>query len=107
MCRRSHPLIPAARATFCSPGSPASAMLAQQAALLLFPVLLALVLALVVRLAAAGDGELDLRPAARVEIDGERHERHALAHYRPEHLVHLLGVEEQFARSLRLVVETV
>src|SRR3954449_6781201 len=98
MWRRSQP--------FLSPGC-GSAMLAQQAALLLLPVLLALVLALVVRLAALGDGELDLGLAAAVEIDRERDERHALARDGAEHPVDLARGQKQLPRPLRLVVETV
>src|SRR4051812_33052833 len=98
MWRRSHP--------FFAPGG-GSSMLAQQAALLLLPVLLFFMLALVVGLSPTGDGELNLRASPRVEINGERDERHALPHHRAEHLVHLLGVEEQFARPLGLMVEAV
>src|SRR3954465_518581 len=89
------------------PPLPGSAMLAQQAALLPLPVLLLLVFALVVGLAALGDGELDLGAAAAVEIDGEGDEGHALAGDRAEHLVDLAGGEEELARPLGLVVEAV
>src|SRR5687768_14790123 len=87
-----------------APKRSGSAMLAHQPALLPLPILLLLMLALVVRLAAARNGELDLGPAAAVEIDGERDERHALAHHRAEHLADLALVEEQFARPFRLVI---
>src|SRR5687767_539089 len=68
-----------------APKRSGSAMLAHQPSLLPLPVLLFFMLALVVRLAAAGDGELDLGPPAAVKIDGERYQRHALAHHRAEH----------------------
>src|SRR5688572_5603813 len=90
-----------------APKRSGSAMLAHQPALLPLPVLLLLMLALVVRLAAAGKGELDFGPAARIEIDGERNERHALARDRAEHLADLPLVEEQLARPFRLVIMAV
>src|ERR1044071_5979444 len=86
---------------------PGSAMLAHQSALLPLPVFLLLMLPLVVRLAPARQSKLDLGPAAAVEIDGERHEGHALTGDGAEHLPNLALVEEQFARPLRLVVEAV
>src|SRR3954463_12828919 len=84
-----------------------SAMLAQQAALLPLPILLLLIFALVMRLAALGDGELDLGATAAVEIDGERHQRHALPRHRAEHLVDLARGEEELAGPFGLVVEAV
>src|SRR3954451_3681056 len=84
-----------------------SAMLAQQAALLPLPVLLLLVFALVVGLAALGDGELDLGAAAAVEIDGKRNQGNALPRHRAEHLVDLARGQEELAGPLGLVVEAV
>src|SRR5215212_5409165 len=86
---------------------PSSATVAQQPALLPLPVLLLLIFALVGRLAALGERQLDLGPAAAVEIDGERDEGHALAGDGAVKLRDLALVEEQFAGALGLVVEAV
>src|SRR4029453_1887479 len=68
-------------------GTPAplanSALGAQQPAALAFPAALLLGLALVVELLAAGERKLDLGAPFFVEIELERHERHALALDRP------------------------
>ena len=65
------------------------------------------IFALVVGLAALGQRQLDLGPAAAVEIDRERHQRHALARHRAEHLGDLALLEQQFARPLGLVIVAV
>src|SRR5579871_3628164 len=54
-----------------------SASRAQQAAFFAVPVALALGLALVVQLLAFGQRQLDFRPALLVEIELQRHQRHA------------------------------
>src|SRR3546814_2550536 len=59
---------------------------------------------LVVRLLALGEREFDLGAAAAVEIDRERHERHALPHHARVHLVDLTPVEQQLARTPRFVI---
>src|SRR5690606_9432255 len=82
-------------------------MLAQQAPLLPLPVLLLLVFALVVALAAPGERELDLRPAAAVEIDAQWHERHALPGDRAMQPRNLALVEQQLAAAPGIMVEAV
>src|SRR5262245_46965296 len=56
----------------------ASPLGAQEPAALALPAALLLGLALVVKLLAAGERDLDLGAALLVEIELERHERHAL-----------------------------
>src|SRR3954465_6560506 len=82
-------------------------MLPHQAALLALPILLFFIVALVVGLASLGERNLDLGPSTAVEIDGERHERHALAGHSAMQFRNLAMVEQQFARPLGLVVESV
>src|ERR1044072_6950170 len=84
-----------------------SAMVPHQPALLALPVLLLLIVALVVELAPLGQRDLDLGPAAAVEIDAERHQRHALAGDGAVKLGDLPVVEQQFARPFRLVIVAV
>src|SRR3954464_2433102 len=83
------------------------AMLPHQPTLLALPVLLFLIVALVVSLAPLGERDLHLRPAAAVEIDGERHQGHPLPRHRAVQFGDLAVVEEQLARPLGLVVEAV
>src|SRR4051812_8726557 len=90
---------------FASP--PRLSLIPHQPSLLSLPVARAFRLPLVVQLLAARQRDLDLRPAALVEIDLERHDRHALALHGPDQLVHLALVQQQFARAPRLVVEAV
>src|SRR4051812_19577374 len=85
----------------------ASAIGPEQPLLLPLPVALLDRFALVVLLLAPSQGELDLGPAAPVEIDRERHERQALALHRPLQLGDLAVLKQQFARPPRLVVESV
>ena len=64
-------------------------LLPQQAAALALPGALLLRLALVVKLFAARQSQLDLGAAPLVEIELERHQRHALALHRADELVDL------------------
>src|SRR5581483_5584247 len=84
---------------------PALTLLPQQTPLLARPVALLLGLALVVQLLAAGERELDLCTALVVEIELERHQRHALALDRADQLVDLPFVQQQLARALRRMIE--
>ncbi len=59
------------------------------------------------QLLAFGDGEFQLRAAARVEIDLERHQRHALTLDGAGKVGKLPHVHEQFAPPPRLMVEPV
>jgi hypothetical protein len=61
-------------------------------------------IALVVQLLAPGQRKLDLRPAAPVEIDRERDQRHALAADSNAHLVDLALMKQQLAGPLGLVI---
>src|SRR5688572_456360 len=79
----------------------------QQTALLALPVAALLGLALVPLLLALGEAELDLGDAARVEVERERHEGHALARDGADQAAQLALVDEQLSRPLRLVVELV
>src|ERR1044072_560572 len=80
-------------------------LLSQQAPLLAVPVALLLALALVVQLLALGERELDLGAALVVEIELQRHQGHAVALDRADQLVDLALVQQQFARTLRRVIE--
>ena len=64
-------------------------------------------LALVGRVLALGERDLDLRPALLVEIDLQWHHGHALALGRHDQPADLALVQQQFARPLRLMIETV
>src|SRR5688572_22288792 len=68
----------------------------QQPSALTLPIALLLALALVALVLALGDAELDLGDAARVEIDLERHQRHAGALRQAAQLVDLAPVQQQF-----------
>src|SRR5437763_3263068 len=72
---------------------------------LAFPRALLLCLALVMQLLALGERELHLGAPPIVEIELERHQRHALALDRPDQLVDLPLVQQQLARALRRMVE--
>src|SRR5262245_49391244 len=78
-----------------------------QAALLPAPVALFLGLTLVMQLLALGDRELKLRAAPLVKVKLERDQRHALAIDGADQLVDLPAVQQQFSRTLRLVVEAI
>src|SRR5690606_38973804 len=73
----------------------ASAAVAQQPALFPVPVARLFGLALVVQLLALGEREFDLGAAAIVEIDLERHQRHALARNAGAQAIDLLAGEQQ------------
>src|SRR5689334_19395421 len=78
---------------------------AHQAGAASLPVAIAFGLALVGLALAVRDAEFDLGAAALVEIDRQRYDRDPLALDRAEESVHLLSVQQQFARPCRLVVE--
>src|SRR4029077_12338422 len=86
-------------------GGGGAALSAKQAAALAFPGALLLRLALVVQLLALGERELHLGAAFVVEIELERHERHALALDRADRLADLALVQQELARALRRVIE--
>src|ERR1044071_4229263 len=86
-------------------GADALPLLPQQASLFAIPVALLLGLALVVQLLALGERQLDLGAALVVEIELERHQRHAFALDRADQLADLALVQQQFARTLRRVIE--
>src|SRR5215472_7631623 len=62
-------------------------------------------LALVHLALAASEAELDLRTAALVEINRQRNHRDPLTADRPQYSVHLLFVQQQFARPAWLMIE--
>src|SRR5262245_62307116 len=82
-----------------------SALGPQQPPALALPTALLFGLALVVQLLAAGKGELELGAALLVEIELERHQRHALALDRADQLVDLAAVEKELADALGRRVE--
>src|SRR5262249_3593924 len=82
-----------------------SAALAHQPRLVALPVARLLGLALVRLLLALGEAELALGDAALVEIERERHQRHALPADGADHAAQLLLVDEELALAARLVVE--
>src|SRR5258705_5669510 len=82
-----------------------SPLIAHQAALFAVPVALLLGFALVVQLLALGERKLDLGAALVVEIELERHQGHALPLDRADQLADLALVQQQFARTLRRVIE--
>jgi len=84
-----------------------SSLVAQQPAFLAAPVALLFDLALVVQLLAAREREAQLRPAAIVEIDAQRHDRHALALDRLRKLRQLALLEQKLPQALGLVVEAI
>src|SRR3954452_25477486 len=84
----------------------ASALL-EQPLLLPLPVALLDRVPLVMNLLAPRQRELDLGPAAAVEIDRKRNKREPLASHRALELGDLPSLEQQFARPPRLVVEAV
>src|SRR5262245_34819177 len=79
---------------------------AQQSPALPVPAALLLGLALVVQLLSAGERQLDLGAALLVEIELERHQRHALALDRASELVDLAPVQQELARTLGRMIET-
>src|SRR6185436_7086683 len=84
-----------------------SALFPQQARLLPVPVALGSVRPLVVQLLALGQGEAQFGAAARIEIEFQRHHRHALALDGDGELGDLALVQQQSAWPLRLVLEEV
>src|SRR5690606_20919924 len=84
--------------------APSSVERALQRALdLAFGVARGRVAPLVVQLLAAPDGDVELRPAV-LEVEPERHDREALAAHGALELRDLLALEEELARTPRLVV---
>src|SRR4051794_7247679 len=71
------------------------------------PVALLFALALVVQFLAAADGEQQLGTALVVEVDFQRHQRHAFAVDALRQFCHLALVEQQLAAPPGLVVEAV
>src|SRR5271155_3888514 len=88
-------------------GGIASSLLPQQPAALALPRALLFGVALVVKLLAAGQGQLDLGTALFVKIELERHQRHAFTLDRAEQFVDLPAMQQEFPRPLRRVVEAV
>src|SRR5437868_3357173 len=82
-----------------------SALVPHQPAALARPVALLLGLALVVQLLALGERDLDLGATLVVEIDLQRHDRHALALDRSHQLVDLPPVQQELARTFLRVIE--
>src|SRR5690606_38602493 len=85
----------------------ASSPVAHQARLVALPVAVLDRGALVVRLLALGERQLDRRPALAVEIDAEGYQRRALALDGADRLLDLALMEEQLAGPRGLVVEAV
>src|SRR5262245_26669596 len=88
---------------YCYPAR--SPLCAQEPAALAFPGTLLFSFALVVELLAARKRELDLGAALFVEIELERHKRHALALDRAGELVDLAPMQQELARALGRMVE--
>src|SRR5690349_15667231 len=78
-----------------------------QAAFLPAPIALLLAFALVVKFFALGHRQKKLGAAAFVEIKFERDQRHAFAIDRAHEPIDLLSVQQELARTFRLVVEAV
>src|SRR5262245_16503766 len=83
-----------------------SALGPQQPPAFALPAALPFGLPLVMQLLAAGKRKLDLGAPLFVEIELERHERHALAFDRADELVDLPAVKQEFADALGRMVET-
>src|SRR5712692_6057460 len=88
-------------------GSPVSSLFAHQPRPLALPAALLFALAFVVQFLAAGDRNLDLGATLRIEIELQRHERHALALHRASELVDFTSVQQQLAGPPREMIETV
>src|SRR6185503_1911244 len=82
-----------------------SAALAHEPRLVALPVALLFRLALVGLALALGEAELELGAAALVEINGERHQRDAVALDRAGEPVDLAAMQQQLPRPLGLVIE--
>src|SRR5712671_6864242 len=80
---------------------------AEQAGALALPVAVLDRLALVVRLLAGDQRDLDLGAAARIEIDLQGHDGTALALDGADQLADLLAMQQQLARPPRLMIEAV
>src|ERR1044071_8373512 len=80
---------------------------AEQPRPLALPVAILDGLALVVRLLAGDQRDLDLGAAARIEIDLQRHDGAALALDGAYELVDLGAMQQELARPARLVIEAV
>src|SRR5471030_727110 len=90
-----------------APGQGPTSAPAEQPRPLALPVAILDRLALVVRLLAGGQRDLDLGPALLVEIDLQRHDGAALALDRADQRVDLLAMQQEFARPLALMIEAV
>src|SRR3546814_11500498 len=84
-----------------------SAMRLHDALLVAFPVAFLDRVALVMGLLALGQRQFHLRLAPAVEIDGQRHQRHALALDGAVHPGDLPLVQQQLAGAFRLLVDAV
>src|SRR5262245_18906153 len=88
-------------------GAPPSPLVAHEARLLPLPVALGLVGALVVQLLALRQGEPQLRPPARIEVELQGYHGHALAIDGDGELVDLALMQQQAARPARIMLEKV
>src|SRR5665213_2420989 len=86
---------------------PSLSLLPQQPPALTVPRALLVGFALVVKLFAARQRQLDLGAPLLVEIELERNECHAVAFHRADQLVDLPAMQQQFARPFGCVVEAV
>src|SRR3981081_1830417 len=85
----------------------ASPLGAQQPGLVAAPVACLLGLSLVVQLLALGDAKLDLGDASQIEIDLQRHQRHAFALHRGGELARFAFPHKKLAYPTRLVIEAI
>src|SRR3954468_17542613 len=86
-------------------GGLASATALHQPLLLPLPIALFHRVTLVMHFLAPRQRQFDLRPPAAVEIDRQRYERQPLARHRAMQLGYLTILEQQFTRSLGLMIE--
>src|SRR5947209_494657 len=86
---------------------PTSAPLAHQTTLLPRPIAFFLCFALVMHLLAFGERDFDLRAAASVEIEPQRHDSHALPLHALCELGNFARLQQEFARPFRLVIEAI
>ena len=85
----------------------ASATVAKQAALLALPIAALLGFALVVQFLTARERQFQLGASPVVEIDAQRHERHAVALDRANELARFLLMQEQLSRAARFMVQAI
>src|SRR5690554_1824885 len=81
-----------------------STMLAQQPALLAFPVPVFFGRPFIRSLLTSGQSKLDFRSALTVKIYGQRHNCHAFPHHCAVYLVYLTPVKQQFPATLWFVI---